>query len=59
MTEEEIKAIIYKSIKDTHKCENDDKIDISYIEINEIKYAIYKRYDKSQWPLLFFVESFN
>jgi len=53
MTEDEIKDIIQKSINDTHKCSIDDEIDISYIEINKIKYAIYQRYDGSLWPLLF------
>jgi hypothetical protein len=53
MTEDEIKAIIYKSINDTHECENDDVIDIQYIEVNETKYAIYLRYNGTNWPLFF------
>jgi hypothetical protein len=53
MTEDEIKDIIHRTINDTHECKDDDKISISYIEINETKYAIYQRYNRSQWPLLF------
>ena len=55
MTEDQIKDIIHRSITDTHECEDEDKISISYIEINETKYAIYQRYNRSQWPFLFLI----
>ena len=53
MTEDQIKDIIHRSITDTHECEDDDVIDIQYIEVNETKYAIYLRYNGTNWPLLF------
>jgi hypothetical protein len=53
MTEDEIIDIIHRTINDTHECEDDDEININYIEVNEIKYAIYLRYNGTNWPLLF------
>ncbi len=55
MTEEQIKDIIHRTLNDTHECEDDDEIKIQYIEVNETKYAIYIRYNGTNWPLLFFL----
>lgn len=56
MTEEQIKLIIQTSIEKTHEYSEynvDDEINIDFIEINGINYAIYIRYNDTSCPLLF------
>ena len=59
MTEEEIIDIVEQSFNSSHMCEEDDVIEIKYIEINGTKYAIYLRYNGSNWPLVFLVNLSN
>ena len=55
MEESKIIEIVEQSFNSSHLCEEDDVIEIKYIEINGTNYAIYIRYNSTAWPLVFLV----
>lgn len=55
MEESKIIEIVEKSLNLSHLREKDDEIEIKYIEINGINYAIYIRYNSTRWPLVFLI----
>ena len=57
MEESKIIEIVEKSFNYSHmcECEEDDVIEIKYIEMNETNYAIYIRHNSTCWPLVFLV----
>jgi hypothetical protein len=59
MEESKIIDIVEQSFNSSHMYEEDDVIEIKYIEINRINYAIYIRYNGSNWPLVFLVNLSN
>lgn len=59
MEESKIIEIVEKSFNSSHMFEEDDVIEIKYIEINGNNYAIYIRYNCTSWPLVFLINLTN